>query len=71
MRRRRASLLIASGLLSGTAATAQPIVTSPSPERIEVTVYRDPDRGEREMDLDWLNGFALVSERRRIVLEAV
>jgi hypothetical protein len=54
----------------GSAAAAQPIVTSPAPDRLEVTVYRDPDRGEQAMDLGWLNGFALISERRRVMLPA-
>jgi len=68
--RLRAPLLFLTGLLSAGAAAAQPIVVSPSAERLEVTVYRDPDRdGDQAMRLDWLNGFALISERRRVVLQ--
>jgi hypothetical protein len=50
---------------------AQPVVTSRAPDKIEVTVYRDPDRGpDQAMNLNWLNGFALVSERRRVQIPA-
>lgn len=52
-------------------AAAQPVVTSAGPEGVAVTVYRDPDRSiDDAMDLDLLNGFALVSERRRVSLPA-
>jgi hypothetical protein len=57
---RRLVLLI--GLAaSGQGAAAQPIVTSPAPSRVAVTVYRDPDRGVRPFNLRWLGGYALVS----------
>jgi hypothetical protein len=59
-------LLLIAALGGATAAAAQPAVTSPAPNKIEVTVYRDPDRGEQAMNLAWLNGFALISERRRV-----
>jgi hypothetical protein len=55
---------------AASAAGAQPVVTSPAPGGIEVTVYRDPDRGERAMNIQWLNGFALISERRRVRIPA-
>ena len=50
-------------------AAAQPIVVSPAPDKVAVTVYRDPN-GEGAMNLGWLNGFALVSETRRVSLPA-
>jgi hypothetical protein len=66
---RRLVLLI--GLAaSGQGAAAQPIVTSPAPGRVAVTVYRDPDRGVRPFNLRWLGGYALVSETRHISLPA-
>src|SRR3712207_375775 len=46
------------------------IVSSPAPERVAVTVYRNPDRGLEPMDLSWLGGYALVSETRRVRLPA-
>lgn len=51
------------------AALAQPVVISSGPDAASVTVYRDP-YGGREMNLGWLNGFAMVSETRRISLPA-
>jgi len=69
MRRRASFLLLAASLWSGGAA-AQPVVTSPAPGAVDVTVYRDPDRGERAMNLQFLNGFALISETRRVRLPA-
>ena len=50
-------------------ASAQAIVVSPKPDKVAVTVYRDPDGGG-EMDLDWLEGFALITETRRVRLPA-
>jgi hypothetical protein len=49
-------------------AAAQPVVTSPAPERVAITIYRDPERGLSSMNLEWLGGYALVSETRRVRL---
>ena len=49
--------------------SAQAIVISPKPDKVAVTVYRDPD-GQGAMDLGWLGGFALVTETRRVTLPA-
>ena len=43
----RAALTLLIALAAAAPAAAQPVVTSPAPNKIEVTVYRDPDRGER------------------------
>jgi hypothetical protein len=51
-------------------ASAQSIVSSPAPERVAVTVYRNPDRGLEPMNLGWLGGYALVSETRHVRLPA-
>src|SRR5512139_433322 len=52
-------------------ASAQAIVTSPGPDKVSVTGYRDPKRpAERPMNLEWLNGFALVSEVRHVAIPA-
>jgi hypothetical protein len=52
-------------------ASAQTIVTSAGPDRVAVTVYRDPAREPaRAPNLGWLNGFALVSETRTVTLPA-
>jgi hypothetical protein len=47
---------------------AEQVVTSPGPEAVSVTVYRDPGRGNGRIDLDSLNGFALVTETRTLRL---
>ena len=69
MAARRLALLTLA--LAGTAADAQTIATSPNPDRVAVTVYRDPNRQpEQPPMLRWLNGYALVSETRRAMLPA-
>ncbi|HYD12580.1 MAG TPA: hypothetical protein VEC11_07010 [Allosphingosinicella sp.] len=58
-------------LLAATPAAAQQIVTSARPDRVEVTVYRAPHRPANEpFELEWLRGYALISETRRITLPA-
>ncbi|HYW15537.1 MAG TPA: hypothetical protein VE891_05215 [Allosphingosinicella sp.] len=65
---------ITAWLLLGAAAAASaapPVATSPGPRAVAVTVYRAPLRGAGQaMDLRWLNGFALVTETRRISIPA-
>jgi hypothetical protein len=51
-------------------AAAQTLVVSPRPDAVAVTVYRDPNRGNRAFNLRWLGGFALVSEKRRVAIPA-
>lgn len=52
-------------------AGAQPTVASPGPEQVAVTIYRDPDRGPEEpFDLEWLDGYALITETRTVSLPA-
>jgi hypothetical protein len=46
---------------------AQTVVTSPGPDSVSVTVYRDPNRsGGGQIELDYLSGFALITETRTI-----
>ena len=66
---RSAIALLGMSLAAG--AAAQTVVTSPAPESVDVTVYRDPTRPiERAPDLTWLNGFALISETRTVSVPA-
>ncbi|MGE5561843.1 MAG: DUF4139 domain-containing protein [Bacillota bacterium] len=65
----RAFALLAALLLPA-AIHAQAVVTSPAPDRVAVTVYRDPNRGLQPLNLQWLGGYALVSETRRVRLPA-
>jgi hypothetical protein len=44
---------------------------SAGPERVAVTLYRDPGRSvDGALNLDWLGGFALVTETRTVTLPA-
>ncbi len=67
MRRFLATLVL---LLAPAPAVAQQAVTSAKPERLQVTVYRNPQRGSDPLNLDWLEGYALISETRRVSLPA-
>ncbi|MBX3560432.1 MAG: hypothetical protein KF780_01355 [Sphingomonas sp.] len=69
---RRARVLLAGiAALWAVQAIAQEVVTSAAPERVAVTVYRDPERDpDEEPNLDWLNGYALISETRTIAIPA-
>jgi hypothetical protein len=63
-------LLAIAALAVSAPAFGQSVVTSPAPDRVAVTVYRDPDRGLVPLNLDWLGGYALVSETRHVRLPA-
>lgn len=65
----RAVLAILPVLLSAP-AFAQSVVVSSAPVSTSVTVYRDMGRGDGAMNPGWLNGYALISEKRRISLPA-
>lgn len=56
--------------LSPPAAVAQttPVVLSAQPDRVSVTLYRDPQRGTGELDRDNPSSFALISETRTVTL---
>lgn len=72
--RRRAHRLIALLLAAGMPwlaipAWAQDAVTSPAPDAVHVTVYRAPERSpDEDMDLQWLGGYALVTETRTVTI---
>jgi hypothetical protein len=52
-------------------AGAQTAVVSPRPDKVAVTVYRDPERpAGTPLDLTWLNGYALVTETRTVDIPA-
>lgn len=60
----RAAALLA--LLIAVPAGAQDVVTSSAPARVDVTIYRDLNRGDQRPDRNWLNGYALISETRTV-----
>lgn len=63
--------LIAALLLCGARGSAQDIITSPAPDKVAVTIYRAEDRSaDTAMDLDWLEGYALVTEQRTVSIPA-
>ena len=65
--------VILAALLSllATGAAAQNVVTSARPDRVAVTIYRDPQRFPgNPPNPEWLNGYALISETRRISVPA-
>jgi hypothetical protein len=71
MRRPRASLPVILLALVAAPAGAQTIVTSSNPDHVAVTVYRAPHRdAHTPIDLEWLEGYALISETRRVRLAA-
>jgi hypothetical protein len=65
----RVVALVALALAPLTGASAQQRVVSPAPDSVSVTIYRDPNRSpDDDMDLDWLGGYALVTETRTVDL---
>lgn len=69
---RRAALLFVASLLGGTGgAHAQSVQTSAGPDSVGVTIYRAPDRdSDEKIDLDWLGGYALITETRTVTIPA-
>jgi hypothetical protein len=67
LRRLVAALLL---LAAPAAAEAQPAVVSPAPEAVNVTVYRGRYAGSDGLDLQSLQGFALITETRTVRLPA-
>jgi hypothetical protein len=69
---RAAALILGSGLAaaSGVVPAAATEVLAEPPSNLIVTVYRAPYRNSGSIDLDDLNGFALVTETRLVRLPA-
>ena len=67
---RLAALLLSLPLaFGGGSAMARTIVVATTPQDIAVTVYRDPGRApDQQMDRDWPQGFAMISETRQVTL---
>ena len=67
---RRAALLLA--LLAGawtSPLAARETVEASAPAELAVTLYRDPNRGTHDaMNRDWPQGFAMITETRRVTL---
>ncbi|MEN3749074.1 hypothetical protein TPR58_18010 [Sphingomonas sp. HF-S3] len=68
MRPIRALGLAVVAMIAALPALAQP-VTSPAPDSVAVTIYRAPNASpDRELQLNWLQGYALVTEKRTITI---
>ncbi|MEG3145003.1 hypothetical protein U1839_10075 [Sphingomonas sp. RT2P30] len=63
-------LALAFALLAATPAVAQRVVTSDHVDQVSVTLYRDPARGQGDMDPRWPSGYALITETRTIAVPA-
>lgn len=64
----RAAFLIGLAVLAAPVA-ARDVVDASEPDKLAVTVYRDPARSEGDrMNTDWPRGFAMISETRRVTL---
>ena len=58
-------------LLAPASALAQAVTTSPGPDSVDVTVYRNPNRSAADrFELEWLGGYALISETRQVSIPA-
>ncbi|MFY7835003.1 MAG: DUF4139 domain-containing protein [Novosphingobium sp.] len=67
----RRALFAALLLCASAPALGQGMVTSAAPESVSVSVYRAPDRGsDTAMELNWLQGYALVTEKRTVEIPA-
>jgi len=63
--------LLILALLVSTPALAQGVITSIAPDSVAVSVYRAPDRdSDTAMELDWLEGYALITEKRTVDIPA-
>lgn len=49
---------------------AQSVIASNGPETVSLTVYRAPDRGERPINKNWPQGYALITETRTVSIPA-
>lgn len=66
MRRLAALILLLAAPLA--AQERAPVVVSAAPDKVAVTLYRDPDRGEDSIDQDDPSSLALIVETRTITL---
>lgn len=68
MRRLSALLLLIAAPLA--AQERAPVVVSAAPDKVAVTLYRDPDRGEDPINADDPSSLALIVETRTVTLPA-
>lgn len=67
----RAIPLLTLLLAAAPVAASEPTVLSAAPDAVAVTIYRAPDRAaDQAMNLDWLEGYALITETRTVDIPA-
>ncbi|WP_066826743.1 DUF4139 domain-containing protein [Sphingomonas mali] len=67
----RAALLLLLVLAGALPARAQTVVTSAGPDKVSVTLYRDPNRGTQSaINRSYPQGFALITETRTVTIPA-
>lgn len=67
----RAALLLLLVLAGAVPARAQTIVTSAGPDKVSVTLYRDPNRDTQSaINRSYPQGFALITETRTVTIPA-
>jgi len=67
----RAALLLLFVLAGTLPAHAQTVVTSAGPDKVSVTLYRDPNRGAQSaINRSFPQGFALITETRTVTIPA-
>jgi hypothetical protein len=67
----RAALLLLFVLAGALPAHAQTVITSAGPDKVSVTLYRDPDRDtESAINRSYPQGFALITETRTVTVPA-
>ncbi len=66
MRRLAALILLLAAPLAG--QERAPVIVSAAPDKVAVTLYRDPDRGEDPIDKDDPTSLALIVETRTVTL---
>src|ERR1700712_2000417 len=54
--------------LPAAALAAPPVITSSAPDKVAVTLYRDPQRGEGPINRSDPSSFALIVETRTVTL---
>ncbi len=64
----RRLLAITLAAIAAPALADAPVITSAAPDKVAVTLYRDPNRGEGEIDRSDPSSFALIAETRTIDL---
>ena len=62
--------MVATLLLLPTPTLAQTVTISDSPENVSLTVYRATKRGERPINANWPQGYALITETRTVTIPA-